>query len=310
MVVAAERDLSVKAAFCIPVAQLSEAVPELKAQSIPPNPYRGLYAFREQDAPLFFWREKFSETLFEAVFSRSLVAVVGASGAGKSSVVFAGLLPKLRPNAEWLIAEFRPGPRPFESLSAALLPLLEPQMTEMDRLLEMRKLSTALKNGDLKLSEIIATILKKDADAKEVLLFADQFEELYTLCDDPDLRRQFVDLLLDSLNEESGLKLLLTLRADFMAQALPHRPFADALQNTDLKLGPMNPEELTRAITEPAEKQNVKFEEGLPELIVADVKNRPGALPLLEFALTQLWESREDGELTHESYRKMGGVSL
>ena len=165
MVVAAERDPSVKAAFCIPVEKLIEAVPALKAQSIPPNPYRGLYAFHEQDAPLFFGRETFSETLLEAVSSRSLVAVVGASGAGKSSVVFAGLLPKLRPNAEWLIAEFRSGPRPFESLAAALLPLLEPAMSETDRLLEMRRLSGALKSGDLALGEIIQTIIKKHGDA-------------------------------------------------------------------------------------------------------------------------------------------------
>jgi len=307
MVVAAERDPSVKAAFCIPVKKLSEAVPALKAEAIPPNPYRGLYAFREQDAPLFFGRETFSKRLLEAVSSRSLVAVVGASGAGKSSAVFAGLLPRLRPNVEWLIAAFRPGPRPFESLAATLLPLLEPTISETDRLLEMRKLSGALKSGELALGEIIQTIVKKHGDAQHLLLFADQFEELYTLCDDAETRRTFVNTLLAGLDER-GLKLLLTLRADFMGQALSQRPFADALQDKVLNLGPMNAEELTRAITQPAEKSGARFEEGLPALIVADVTTQPGALPLLEFALSQLWEKQENGKLTLYTYQSIGGV--
>ena len=307
MVAAAERTPGVKAAFCIPVAHLTQAVPELGEHAIPPNPYRGLYAFREQDAPLFFGREQFSEKLLEAVSSRPLVAVVGSSGAGKSSVVFAGLLPKLRPNPEWRIADFRPGPHPFESLAAALLPLLEPQMSETDRLLEMRKLSGALKDGELRLGEVVQAILKKHGDARHLLLFADQFEELYTLCDDAATRRSFTDTLLNGRNTQ-GLTLLLTLRADFMGQALSHRPFADALQNADLKLGPMTSEELMRAVTQPAEKGGVRFEEGLPDLIVADVQERPGALPLLEFALTQLWERQEAGRLTLAAYQAVGGV--
>ena len=308
MVVTAERDATIKAAFCIPVSQLTDAYPTLKEQSIPPNPYRGLYAFREQDAPLFFGRDEFSEKLHQAVHDCSLVAIAGASGSGKSSVVFAGLLPKLRLDREWLITKFRPGPKPFESLAAALLPFLESEMSETDRLKEMRKLSGALKNGEIKLNEVVDRIFEKHPDSRQLLLFADQFEELYTLCDDRDSRHHFVDVCLESLNTESGLTFLLTLRADFMGQALGYRPFADALQDSVLNLGPMTSEELIQIITCPAKTQHVEFEEGLPEVIVARVKDHPGALPLLEFTLTQLWECQQRGKLTLSTYQEIGEV--
>lgn len=116
-----------------------------------------------------------------------------------------------------------------------------------------------------------------------------------------------MDTLLAGL-DENGSKLLLTLRADFMGQALSQRPFADALQDKVLNLGPMNAEELMHAITQPAEKGSARFEEGLPELIVTDVAARPGALPLLEFALSQLWEKQENAKLTLNAYQSIGGV--
>ena len=228
MVVAAEKDPSIKAAFCIPTAVIVSAYPGLKERAIPSCPYRGLYAFREQDAAWFFGRELFADRLEEAVQSRALVAVVGASGNGKSSVVFAGLLPKLRKDLKWLIADFRPGPGPFEALAAGLLLLLEPSMTETDRLIETRKLASALQAGDLDLMEVVERLLAKHDKAHKLLLIADQFEELYTLCEDADLRRRFLDVLLEALNSQAKIMVtcLITLRADFMGQALTHRTFA------------------------------------------------------------------------------------
>lgn len=145
MVVAADNRPGVRAAYGIPVSTLADIWPVLGEQAIPPCPYRGLFAFREMDAPLFFGREAFTERLLQAVERKPCVAVIGPSGCGKSSVVFAGLVPRLRAPAaslehpstipisaggpgtgEWSILDFRPGSRPFDALALALLPLLDP----------------------------------------------------------------------------------------------------------------------------------------------------------------------------------------
>jgi hypothetical protein len=147
MVVGADRRPEVKAAFMIPTSALVKAWPDLGSDAIPPCPYRGLFAFREQDATFFFGREVFTDKLVEAVRKKPLVAFIGASGSGKSSVVFAGLVPRLRREGGWLIASFRPGPAPFRALAAALLPFLDPQKSEVDRLVEIPKLADAFREG-------------------------------------------------------------------------------------------------------------------------------------------------------------------
>jgi WD40 repeat protein/DNA-binding SARP family transcriptional activator len=278
------------------------------------SPYRGLAAFREQDEPFFFGREGFVQRLHQAGHQRPLVTViVGSSGSGKSSVVAAGLLPRLREEGQWLLARFRPGRQPFGALASALLPLLERELSETDSLLEAQKLAQALRNGDLELHEVTQRVLDKAAEGKRLLLVADQLEELYTLCPDPNLQRRFVDALLAAA--ESGAKkaapslvILLSLRADFMGQALSHRPFADGLQDASLMLGPMTREELGAAIEKPAQKQGAAFEHGLVNRILDDVGDEPGNLPLLEFALTLLWERAESGWLTHRAYDAIGKV--
>jgi hypothetical protein len=117
-----------------------EAWPALANRAIPPCPYRGLSAFREQDASVFFGREELTDQLAEAVEQKPLVVVIGASGSGKSSLVFAGLMPRLRQRSEWAVAWLRPatGLPPLTTLAAALLPLLEPEMSEAARPLELQ----------------------------------------------------------------------------------------------------------------------------------------------------------------------------
>ena len=267
-------------------------------------PYRGLSAFREKDAPLFFGREAFSQTLAEQVQQEGLVAVVGPSGSGKSSVVFAGLVPIVRRRGTWLIVDFRPGKEPFRALAAALLPWLEPEMTQTDRLVEETKLSQALLANEVSLPHLISRILGQPEEGR-LLLVGDQFEELYTLCSEPATRQAFLEQLL-ALAAEPGLgAVVLTLRADFMEQALAYRPFADVLQGNVAFLGPMNEAELGQAITRPSQ---LGFEPGLVVRILEDVQNQPGSLPLLEFALTLLWERQEGGRLTHAAYERIGRV--
>lgn len=277
------------------------------------NPYRGLYAFREEDAPFFFGRELFTERLVRTVQEQAMVAVVGPSGSGKSSVVFAGMIPRLKETGDWLIIRSRPGSEPFQALATALIPHLEPETSETGQLLEAKKLAAALEGTQLPLYDVIKRILAKNSHARRLLLIADQFEELFTLCQDTQDQRNYPTMLFEAIKAgqadgSQAFSLALTLRADFVGQALGHRPFADALQDHDIKLGPMTREELGKAIENPAKMQGVIFEPGLVDRILDDVGREPGNLPLLEFALTLLWDKRSSKRLNHSTYEAIGRV--
>jgi hypothetical protein len=314
MVVAEERDPTIRAAYMIPTVVLVKAWPPLEQQALLPCPYRGLFAFQEQDASVFFGRETFTDQLVEAVQRQSSFAIVlGPSGSGKSSVVFAGLFPRLHKESTWLLTHLRPGNAPFQALATALLLLLEQDMTETDRLIENGKLATALSKGELGIPEVVDRIAQKHQGSSRVLLAIDQFEELYTLCPEPAIRQQFLDALVKAVEaqrsqQHSLMTLVLTLRADFLGQALAQRSLADVLQDGALMLTPMTHMELKTAIEVPARQIGVTFAPGLVERIVDDVEYESGQLPLLEFALTLLWERQEKKRLTHEAYEEIGRV--
>jgi len=278
-------------------------------KSVGESPYRGLAAFREEDADFYHGREGFVQQLTNALKRRSLVGVIlGSSGAGKSSVVHAGLLPRLRKDDEWSFVEFRPGGHPFQTLANALSIALDTDMSEADLLIESNKLADALSNGDLNLTNAVERVLEINPKTRRLLLLVDQFEELYTLCPEPELRHRFIDMLLGATQPTTQIVMLMTLRADFMGQALTHRPLADALQDGTFILGPMNRDELRSAIQDPAEKQGAAFEAGLVNRILDDVGQEPGNLPLLEFALTLMWEQLDQGWFTHAAYESIGRV--
>jgi WD40 repeat protein/DNA-binding SARP family transcriptional activator len=278
-------------------------------KSVGECPYRGLAAFREQDADFYHGRERFVQQLTDALKRRSLVGVIlGSSGAGKSSVVHAGLIPRMRDEGKWSFIEFRPGGQPFQALANAVSIALEPGMSKADQLIEAHKLAEAFRTGDLSLSNVADRVLENDPKKRRLLLLVDQFEELYTLCPQPELRRRFIDMLIGAAQPAIPVVLLMTLRADFMGQALSHRPLADALQHGTFILGPMNREELQAAIQNPAEKQGAAFEPGLVNRILDDVGQEPGNLPLLEFALTLMWDQLDQGWLTHAAYEEIGRV--
>ncbi len=292
----------------------TETVKDAETAIVPANPYRGLHAFREQDAPFFFGREAFTDLLLETLHQRPMVAVVGSSGSGKSSVVHAGLLAQLRAQDNWLITKFRPGSQPFNALAAALIPYLEPNLSKTDQLVEINKLSKALMGREIALMDVVQTILEDKPPGTRLPLVSDQFEELYTLVPEAELRSMFMDTLTEAVFDQQYrpapiFSLILTLRADFLGQALAHRPFADAIQESDVKLGPMTTNELSRAIVNPAKKLKVNFETGLASRILEDVGDEPGNLPLLEFAMTQLWERQDGALLTHQSYEAIDRVS-
>lgn len=275
-------------------------------------PYRGLRPFREEDAAFFRGREAFTESLLETVNRQSFVAVVGASGCGKSSVVRAGLTPKLRQQRGagapvWDIVTMVPGEQPLASLAAVLMPLLKPDLDIIDRRNEGNKLAGYWSAGTTRVAETVADLLQLQSGTDRLLLVVDQWEELYTLCKDDGARRRFTDELL-AATERGPLTVALTLRGDFYGHAVSDRALADRLQQAVVNLGPMTADELRRAIAEPAGKIGLSFEDGLVTRILEDVGDEPGNLPLLEFVLEMLWERRRGGELHHGAYEEIGGV--
>jgi hypothetical protein len=278
---------------------------------LPPCPYRGLSAFREQDAASFFGRGAAAMQLFAAVQDRGLTALIGASSGGKSSLVFAGLLPQLRTAGGWLMLSLRPDKLPLTSLAEAIVPVLEPQLSEADRQLEEKKIAKGLREGQLDVAPFVPRMLEKTPNAQRLLLVVDQFEELYTLCRDDGEREAFIAALLkltDADGNRASARVVLTLRADFYGEALAYRPLADALQTALLQLRPMTQDELEQAIVQPARQVGVRFEAGLVDRILTEIDGAAGQLPLLQFALTNLWDQQKVGSLTHAAYEAMGGV--
>nr|WP_293099089.1 CHAT domain-containing protein [Moorena sp. SIO3I6] len=275
-------------------------------------PYRGLLAFREDNAEFFFGREAFTKKLVEAVYQDSLVTVIAPSGSGKSSVVHAGLIPKLKQNGKWQILSFRPGYTPFSALASALISHLEPQLqidpTTRDQ--KIANLAATWQREDGALRKKLEAIVLEKPDTP-LLLVIDQFEELYTLCEEKECQC-FLEQLLEVVKAlkpyAQKFTFVLTLRADFLGHALSDRSFADVIADADQMLGPMNRQELEEAITKPAEKLGVRIEEGLTQRILDDVNAQPGQLPLLQFALTQLWDKMKDAQLTDAAYQDIGRV--
>ncbi|MBW4685317.1 MAG: trypsin-like peptidase domain-containing protein [Komarekiella atlantica HA4396-MV6] len=296
-----------KVGFMIPTQVLVNAWPVLREQAIASCPYRGLFPFREEDKSFFFGRDIFTQKLVDTVPKQSLIAVIGASGSGKSSVVFAGLIPNLRQQDNWLLESFRPKTHPVDELAAVIVRLREPDKGKTQQDIDAGKLACGLRAGQLAAHTVLSRILSENED-KRLLLVVDQFEELYASCSDIKERQLFLNQLLEAAELVENFTLLLTLRADFLGYALSDRCFADALQNADLKLAPMNQQELQQAIAQPANKQGVRLEEGLAERILNAVINSPGNLPLLEFTLTQLWAKQQNRQMTHAAYEAIGGV--
>lgn len=297
--------------YPLPVAE-----PVAAAGTIGPCPYRGLAYFGPNDADVFFGRDDTIGKLVMAVGRQSLTALVGASGSGKSSVVLSGLAPRLHQGGGWLFSYFRignePDRDPFLALSRSLVPFYVTSSDDTERLVNIRKLGEKLRSGTLTLLDVFAACRSQN-HGRRVLLIADQFEEVFTLVQEASNRNNFIDVLLtgfpDSvLGGRPDICLVLTLRADFYGHALLHRPLADVLQGHVENLGPMNRKELRAAVVRPAENAQTSFEPGLVETLLDDVENKPGSLPLLQFALREMWGRQQNRTITRKSYDDIGGV--
>jgi TIR domain len=287
-------------------------------------PYLGLRAFSEEDQAFYFGRDAVVDQLVQKLSGKqSILAVVGPSGSGKSSVVMAGLVPRLRRlrSPAWDVISFTPGDHPWLRLAYALAPLLEPDLTEIARITKTGELATALAQCNGTLSKTLTKALELTHGSDRLLVIVDQLEELFTFAatveefqDDSakkDARRrtEFLEELLVS-TRSAPVTVLVTLRADYYAQALnASRVLCDALNTGQITLGRMLPEELEQVVEKPLQRVGMQFEPGLVNRMLNDVAGAPGALPILEYALSQLWVERHLGVLTSASYNAFGGVA-
>lgn len=267
------------------------------------NPYQGLRAFGEDDSGRFHGRERLIERLVTRLGDNGpqgrFVALVGPSGSGKSSVVRAGVIPALRNGAareseRWFIVTMTPGRRPFESLAEAMLSIAVDPPTNLAERLRADGLS------------LVGERVSPDP-AAQIVIVVDQFEELFTQSEQPD---EFIDALVKAVSDRhSGIKVIATMRADFYDRPLERSELGELLRVGTEVITPMTPEELERAITRPARNEGVEFEAGAVARITADMAGQSAALPLLQHALTELFDARSGSMITTDSYAELGGVA-
>jgi HEAT repeat protein len=278
------------------------------------SPYPGLRAFTDEEAPIYFGRSRDVDALIARLRDggQRFLSVVGPSGAGKSSLVQAGLLPRLKDGAlegsqRWPILTFTPGAAgkdPFLALASSLRGMLpaakrRPQIEIAKTIAEMPERLT---------EEYAATLLANQPSDAALVFFVDQLEELFTLVAE-DYRHRFVELL-GRAATHSRLRVLATLRADFVPQAMIDPTLAPLLQMGTILIGVPGPTALADMIRKPAERAGLYLEDGLVDEILKDADPNPGeALPLVAFCLKELHQRTASGQhLTLNTYRALGGL--
>ena len=301
--------------------QLAQAA-HIDSQPVMEAPYKGLQFFDVQDANLFYGRELLTTRLVKHLRKHQFLAiVVGASGSGKSSIVRAGLIPALQRaqrladgnlpppgSAHWKYYVITPGANPLAALVASL----------GENALNRSEISRSIKGFvadetslDKKAREFLGLSKRSPVTNRDhVVLVVDQFEEIFTLCEDESARQAFIDNLMFSASERSAglISIVITLRADFYAHCAQYPNLRDGLAHFQEYIGPMSKEEIRRAIEQPALTAGLTLEPGLVDLILKDMGDEPGALPLLSHALLETWKRRQNQMLTLQGYNQSGGI--
>ncbi|MEV5598627.1 hypothetical protein [Streptomyces sp. NPDC052496] len=241
-------------------------------------PYRGLARFEPDDHTRYFGRRRLTEELLRRVRERRVVAVFGPSGSGKSSLLRAGLIARLRQPA---------ADPPLRLPPPAAIRVLTPGAhPERDA----------------------GPLFSPAAPPGETWLVVDQFEEVFTLCADADERNAFIRRVLAAHDPASRLRVVLGVRADFYGRCLAHRELADVIREAGLPIGPMTPQELREAIVKPAAAEGLIVERSLTARLVEEMAEEPGSLPLLSHVLLETWRRRRGRTLTLQAYEAAGGV--
>ena len=281
-------------------AQLAEASERPIAREISIEgvacPYLGLARYEARDADRYFGRERLIAELVARLASARFVAVLGASGAGKSSLIRAGLIPALRrgalPGSErWRTAVLVPGRKPMDACITAIAEGFGVKPTAV---------AARLQAGDLN-----RLMLQHAVD--RVVLVIDQAEELFTVATASE-RDRFLDFACSAVETSTDLVVVAVMRSDYYGHAVQHAAFAELMQESQMLVGPMTPVELRRAIERPAVRIGVTLEPGLVEAVTDDAANEPGSLPLISTALQETFERRKGLMLTLRGYSDAGGV--
>jgi WD40 repeat protein len=267
---------------------------------IPDNPYRGLSAFSSEDARLFFGRSRDIEQLAGLIENQPVAVVVGSSGVGKSSLVQAGLIPHLQQTPGWSALTMRPGTDPLARLAD--------QLASVDR-------DASRSTGRADIERAIAQLRQSGLDSwaqflrvkdRRMVILIDQFEELLAADEPPD--PTFLELVFPPKPVvHNPIRFVVTLRADFLKSLLDIPGFGPRIQQGTYLLSPLTDDELRAAVEQPARVQGVSFEAGLVEQLIADATS--DALPLLQFTLTQLWQTQHRKVLTFAGYHSIGRVT-
>lgn len=271
------------------------------------NPYMGLRPYGETDSEFFFGRTalviRLIERLTEDTELNNFLALVGPSGSGKSSVIYAGLIPQLKAGAitgsdSWYVTTMTPSSQPFQNLILALRSIAAVAVDDFTQ---------EIVENSQSLNQLMPSLMGHSDN--HLLLFIDQFEELFTQVDDEDTRQKFLNLLIRTVqNPTSNIQIIITMRADFYDKPLQYEEFGKLMQARTEVILPLDSGELERVIAGPAQRVGLEVETELIAEIISDVRAEPGALPLLQYTLTELFNRREDLTLTLSTYRDSGGV--
>jgi WD40 repeat protein/energy-coupling factor transporter ATP-binding protein EcfA2 len=264
-------------------------------------PYLGPAAYQHTDADRFFGREQVVEQIVGRLADRRFVAVFGASGSGKSSLLRAGLVPALqRGGPHRRVVVLTPGQSPLSECAVRVARVLDLAAGSL-----LAELTADVRNLGLAVRQALA---EEPAEA-ELIMIVDQFEEVFTDLGDERHREQFIRTLLAAAHPDGGrIRVVLGVRADFHARCADYPELVQALQDAQFRIGGMSPDELTRAIMEPAHRAGLMVERTLVTTILNDTGGQPGHLPFMSQALLDAWHRRRGNAMTLTGYHEAGGV--
>ncbi|NND84222.1 MAG: AfsR/SARP family transcriptional regulator, partial [Acidimicrobiia bacterium] len=258
------------------------------------NPFKGLRRFREDEAADFHGRDALVGRVTDLLGETRLAALVGASGSGKSSVAMAGVVPAMR--ATHRVMELVPGEQPLDELELSLLRAAPDAPASVVDVLRTD-------------ADGLRRAIRLLPDDQRVLLVIDQLEELWTMASAGE-RAGFLDRVLAAVaDERTPIEVLVTLRADFLGEAIAHPTLAALLDAGSVLVQPLAPDEIEEAITVPAARVGVTVDPALIAAVVGDIAEHPQALPLMQYALTEAFDRRESDHLTHADYARVGGLA-
>jgi hypothetical protein len=271
-------------------------------------PYVGLSAFQEENAPDFHGRTQLVKDMITRLARRRFLVVVGPSGSGKSSIVRAGILPRLKSGELEGSSDWHYFPRPMVPGSAPLLNLARLILPGDD----LAAAAAAESEAESFMKDSGHLLKRLDSfEKKPSVLFIDQFEEIFTLCEDVRARKALTDNLLEVIRApESRHMIILTMRIDYETFVTRLETFYQFFREAEERVPPLEADELREAIELPAERVKLEFEEGVVSYLVQDILGEPAALPLLQFTLRELWNRRRYNRVTMEAYEELGGGRL